>query len=112
MEEWFSRIANVVALAIEMAAVAVVAIGAIEGFVRTMALVAGRVSHGGRKDVWQRFGVWLLLALEFTLAADIVRSAVAPSWPAIGKLGAIAVIRTFLNFFLEKDIEKYAEMRP
>jgi len=50
--------------------------------------------------------MWLLLALEFTLAADIVRSAIAPSWEEIGQLAAIAVIRTFLSFFLERDIEK------
>lgn len=55
------------------------------------------------------FGVWLLLGLEFELAADIVRTAISPSWTDIGQLGAIAVIRTFLNYFLEKDVEQYAE---
>ena len=54
---------------------------------------------------WRRFGVWLLLGLEFELAADIIRSVIAPSWTDIGQLGAIAVIRTFLNYFLEKDLE-------
>jgi sulfatase modifying factor 1 len=44
-------------------------------------------------------------ALEFELAADIVRSVIAPTWQEIGELGAIAVIRTFLNYFLEKDLE-------
>lgn len=56
-----------------------------------------------------RFGVWLLLGLEFELAADIVRSAISPSWTEIGQLGAIALIRTFLNYFLERDVEQYAE---
>ncbi len=42
--------------------------------------------------------MWLLLGLEFELAADIIGSVVAPSWEEIGKLGAIAVIRTFLNY--------------
>ena len=51
----------------------------------------------------------MLLGLEFELAADIVRSAISPSWTAIGQLGAIAVIRTFLNYFLEKDIKELAE---
>jgi len=62
-------------------------------------------THGARKAVWQRFGVWLLLGLEFELAADIIRTVVSPSWVDIGQLGAIAVIRTFLNYFLEKDLE-------
>jgi uncharacterized membrane protein len=48
----------------------------------------------------QRFGVWLLLSLEFELAADIIRSVVSPTWRDIGELAAIAAIRTFLNYFL------------
>ena len=51
---------------------------------------------------------WLLLGLEFMLAADIVRTVISPSWNDIGKLAAIAVIRTFLNFFLERDLEAAA----
>ena len=53
-----------------------------------------------------RFGGWLLLGLEFELAADIIRTAISPSWTDIGQLAAIAGIRTFLNFFLESDLEK------
>jgi uncharacterized membrane protein len=53
--------------------------------------------------------VWLLLALEFELAADIVRSVISPSWQDIGALGAIAVIRTFLNYFLEQDLDHTVE---
>ncbi len=48
----------------------------------------------------------LALSLEFLLAADIVGTAVSPDWDAVGKLGAIAFIRTFLNYFLEKDVEE------
>jgi len=36
--------------------------------------------------------------------ADIVRSAMAPAWDDIGQLAAIAAIRTFLNYFLERDL--------
>ena len=49
---------------------------------------------------------YLALALEFQLGADILSTAVAPSWQEIGKLGAIAVIRTGLNFFLSKEMEE------
>ena len=45
------------------------------------------------------------------VAADIVRSVMTPTWVEIGQLAAIAVIRTFLNYFLEKDVEQYAEPR-
>ena len=57
------------------------------------------------KPFWRRYGVWLLLGLEFELAADIIGSVVSPTWQEVGKLGAIAVIRTFLNYFLEQDLD-------
>ena len=47
---------------------------------------------------------YLALALEFQLGADILSTAIAPSWEQIGKLGAIAVIRTALNFFLTREM--------
>ncbi len=49
---------------------------------------------------------YLALALEFQLGADILSTAVAPNWQEIGKLGAIAVIRTGLNYFLSKEMEE------
>ena len=51
----------------------------------------------------------LALALEFELGADILGTAVSPSWDQIGKLGAVAVIRTGLNFFLSREMK---EERP
>ena len=48
---------------------------------------------------------YLALALEFELGADILGTAISPSWDQIGKLGAIAVIRTGLNFFLSKEMK-------
>ena len=57
-------------------------------------------------DVRLKLGSWLALALEFLLAADVVRTAVAPTWGDIGKLASIAVIRTGLNYFLSRDIDE------
>jgi uncharacterized membrane protein len=113
MEELVHQLARGVSLALDAAAVLVVAIGAI-GAVWHIAVDLPRVatSHGAGKLVWRRFGMWLLLALEFELAADIVTSVVAPTWPDLGRLGAIAVIRTFLNYFLEKDVAEAAEAEP
>lgn len=48
---------------------------------------------------------YLALALEFELGADILGTAVSPSWDQIGKLGAVAVIRTGLNFFLTMEMK-------
>ncbi len=55
-------------------------------------------------------GRWLAVALEFELAADILNTAVTPTWNDIAKLGAIATLRTALNYFLEREIEQ--ESKP
>jgi uncharacterized membrane protein len=112
MEEYFKEIAVRIALGVELAAALVIAYGAIEAFVRL--LIPGKHSavlgaFHKRRQVFLRFGVWLLLGLEFELAADIVRSAISPTWNDIGQLGAIAAIRTVLNYFLEKDIREFGE---
>lgn len=52
-----------------------------------------------------RLGRWLSLGLEFELAADILLTAIAPTWDEIGKLAAIIVLRTVLNYFLQREIE-------
>ena len=110
MEELFKTFAGYVALGVEAAAALLIVIGAAQAFFTMLGrFVTRQVTSGIRKETWGRFGAWLLLGLEFELAADIVRTAIAPNWNEIGQLAAIAGIRTFLNFFLEKDIEKYSE---
>ena len=52
------------------------------------------------------FARYLTLALELQRAADILSTSVAPTWDRIGKLGAIAVIRTALNYFLNKELRE------
>jgi uncharacterized membrane protein len=54
---------------------------------------------------------YMALALEFQLGADILATSVAPSWDMIGKLGAIAVLRTALNYFLTREMEQDGEAR-
>ena len=105
MEELLRLASTRVALLAEAAAVIIAAWGTVEAFIRLMGVAFRGATHGARKEVWRRFGMWLVLALEFELAGDIIRSVVAPSWQDIGELAAIALIRTFLNYFLEKDLE-------
>jgi uncharacterized membrane protein len=106
MKELLIRSAEVAQLFAETAAVIVVTFGVIEAFLKLARIAVARAAtHGERKAVWRRFGVWLLLGLEFALAADIIASAVSPTWQDIGELAAIAAVRTFLNFFLERDLE-------
>jgi uncharacterized membrane protein len=103
MEELFRNWAAYLALMVEALAVLFIAIGVLEA----VWMMLKSPWSGRRKAVWARFGVWLLLSLEFELGADIIRTAISPAWTQIGQLGAIAVIRTFLNHFLEEDLEKY-----
>jgi len=56
------------------------------------------------------FGGWLVVALEFQLAADIVGTIVSPTTAHLVELGAIAVIRTFLNYFLGKELKEEREV--
>jgi uncharacterized membrane protein len=51
------------------------------------------------------FARYLTLALELQLAADILSTSVAPTWERIGKLAAIAIIRTALNYFLSRELK-------
>jgi uncharacterized membrane protein len=57
------------------------------------------------------FGTWLALALEFQLGADILATTIAPSQQALIQLGVIALIRTFLNYFLNKELENLMELQ-
>jgi uncharacterized membrane protein len=107
MEAFFREVAGTASLLVEAMAVLVVAYGAVEAMAKLIGLaLTPATSHGVRKAIWRRFGMWLLLGLEFALAADIIRSAISPTWEDIGQLAAIAVIRTFLNYFLERDLDK------
>jgi len=57
------------------------------------------------------FGSSVAVALELLLGADVLATAVAPSWNDIGKLAAIAIIRTALNFFLERELRHIREAK-
>ena len=113
MEELFRIVASYVALMLESIVVVTVAVGALEALYR---MLAGLLTKGedswDRRTVWLRFAGWILLSLEFALGADIIRTAIAPSWDDVGKLGAIAAIRTFLGFFLGRDLETAEVSEP
>jgi uncharacterized membrane protein len=110
VETIFANIASGIALGVELSAAFLIAAGALQAFVIGVPALIGRPGlPKARRNAWRKFARWLLLALEFELGADIVRSAIAPTWNDIGQLAAIAVIRTFLNYFLERDLETLGE---
>ncbi|MFN6500251.1 MAG: DUF1622 domain-containing protein [Nostoc sp. DedQUE01] len=55
------------------------------------------------------FGIWLVLALEFQLGADILSTTLTSTFESLGKLGIVALIRTFLNYFLTQELDKRKE---
>ena len=71
--------------------------------------------HGPKKPTKETirigFGSSVAVALELLLGADVLATAVAPTWNDIGKLAAIAVIRTLLNYFLEREL-KHVKTQP
>jgi len=118
MLETVKQITVWLATATEGIAGLVIGVAVIEATVRTFLVLfryAGSVSpahsHVAKEEVRLRLGRWLALALEFELGADILRTAVAPTWSEIGQLAAIAAVRTALNYFLQLEIDKAAERR-
>jgi len=91
---------------VEAAGALVIFSGAAIGFVRFVRLALRTRQAGGFNAVRLDMGRFLALGLEFQLASDLLRTAVAPSFAEIGKLAAVAAIRTALNFFLRKEIQE------
>ena len=109
MEALFRELGGHIVLVLEAVSVLMIVIGASEAVWRLLrGCVRWQVSHDARREAWLDLARWLLLGLEFMLAADIIRSLIAPTWDEIGRLAAIAMIRTFLNYFLERDLEHAA----
>lgn len=102
MEEWIKSFVIHTSLVIEGAAAVVVAFAALQALILS---ILSFFRELGPLEIRLGLGRWLALALEFLVAADILSTAVAPTWDEIGKLAAIVLLRTALNFFLEREIQ-------
>jgi|SRR3954449_4184258 uncharacterized membrane protein len=110
--EFFKTWTNYLASGVEASAAVVIGLAALEATIGALALFFRRNPQPEAKEhVRLRLGRWLALGLEFELAADILRTAIAPTWNEIGQLAAIVVLRTALNFFLQKEIDKAASRK-
>lgn len=90
---------------VETAGALIIFVGACWAFVSFIAaVVRGRGHVKGFNRIRLTLGRFLVLGLEFQLAGDVLRTAVAPSFTEIGQLAAIAAIRTALNYFLGREI--------
>jgi len=106
MREWLIVATDVSVVAIQWVALITVVLGTAEACFRGVWVMLG--SHDGhkRQDAWLRLGRWLVAGLTFQLAADILATAITTSWEEVGRLAAIAAIRTALNYFLERDLNE------
>ncbi len=90
-------------LGVEAVGALVIAVGVILAVYQIIAHFRD-VQPGNFNRVRLTLGKYLTLALEFQVGADILSTAIAPSWEQIGKLAAVAAIRTLLNYFLTKEL--------
>ena len=104
MEEWLHLVTKDIVVIIDAMALIIVAIGTVEAFFTGLWAAFPAPAHSRFREILVRYGRWLVAGLTFQLAADIIGTSIAPTWQEVGQLGAIAVIRTFLNFFLERDL--------
>lgn len=109
MKEWLTLATHYSVVLIDTMALLVIVAGTVEAFARGMYLLSTSSRSHERRDVWLRYARWLVAGLTFQLAADIIETSITPTWDDIGRLGVIAIIRTFLNYFLERDLAEVRE---
>lgn len=108
METWVTKILATIAIGIEIGVGVIISLAVLETIARVtkVFLVRRRSSEKLKEEIRLNLGRWLALSLELAVAADILRSIIAPTWEEIGQLAAIIALRTLLNYFLAKEIEQ------
>ena len=112
MMAWWTTLTDYLVLIVNAMALVVISIGTIQIFLKCLQAMFGPSETGHElRAAYLRYARWLIAGLTFQLAADIIESAGAPTWNDIGRLAAIALIRTFLNYFLEHDVADTREIQ-
>jgi uncharacterized membrane protein len=106
MKEWLIFATEQIVIVIDALALVIIVIGTVEAFFTGIRAMFSSPTGHERRDIWLRFARWLIAGLTFQLAADIIETSITTSWQAVARLGAIALIRTFLNYFLERDLSE------
>lgn len=95
---------------VEAAGAVVIVIGTAVAFLRFLAACFRQRGMSQFAQVRLDLGRFLALGIEFQLAADILRTAVSPTFNQLAQLAAVAAIRTALNFFLSREIREQQEL--
>lgn len=108
LESWLKVLVGYFAVAAEIAAALVIGgavLRAITSYLRQL-FSRSKQHYDSTESIRLKLGRVLTLGLEFTVASDILRTAVAPTRQDILNLGAIVLLRTLLNYFLEQEIRQ------
>jgi uncharacterized membrane protein len=111
MESLLHDIARYVALAIQAIAIVIAAFGSARAVVDVFRSALGTRPDLAPNAVWLDYARWLVAALTFQLAADIVATSFSPTWDELGHLAVVAAVRTFLSYFLDREMAAAAERR-
>ncbi len=111
MEELLVTTVDYLRLVVEAIGAAMVGIGALSTTFRYVLSLLGLREYSNL-DIRLHLGRYLALGLEFQLGADILSTAVAPTFEEVQLLAAIVVIRTVLNYFLSKELERERDQAP
>jgi len=106
MEEIAKQITINVSHAVEILAAVIIGIAVAKTLLSYIFLLYSSKRTISKETIRVQFGSSVAVALELLLGADVLATAVAPSWDDIGKLAAIAVLRTALNYFLGKELKE------
>ena len=110
MEEIAKTITNYISRTLEITSATIIAAGLIKLLYSYFSSYTFKKNILSSGEARVRFGSSVSVALELLLGADVLATAVAPSWDDIGKLAAIAVLRTALNYFLGKELNEIKHM--
>ncbi|HSC38043.1 MAG TPA: DUF1622 domain-containing protein, partial [Chitinophagaceae bacterium] len=104
-EEIAKQITINVSHAVEILAAVIIGIAVIKTLINYTGALRTTAPKTSKEEIRVQFGSSVAVSLELLLGADVLATAVAPSWDDIGKLAAIAVLRTALNYFLGKELK-------
>lgn len=105
MKQWLIFATENAIIIIDAMALVVIVVGTAEAFIGGLRAMLSSPNGHERRDVWLRYARWLVAGLTFQLAADIIETSITTNWEAVGRIAAVAAIRTFLNYFLDRDLE-------
>ena len=109
MREYLAILTEQAVLWIDVVALLVILGGTVQAIIGMAKVTVTGASANARRAVWLHYARWLIAGLTFQLAADIIETSTTSDWEAIARVAAIAVIRTFMSHFLEKDFNELRE---